>query len=179
LIAEKDLYRRKGKATQNKAINIDFEDVYSWIQTAYQIIANKPTVIINCFSKAGFTAPTVEEEIIFVDELSDVSVNLTNCVETSLYDELQVGNSSNGSETEEAGEIDNFTGGIIDSDPENQDSIRAASPHEFREELTKQCEAMEQEVKEYTQFNETDYIVEQLNAFMPCSFKVWFNQQYK
>lgn len=61
MIAEKDLSRRS-KDKPKFSVNIEVEDIYDWIEKAYQKLSQSPQTIINCFYKAGFTSQQVIEE---------------------------------------------------------------------------------------------------------------------
>jgi len=76
LIAAKDLYRQqKSQQTQQTLkVSLKVEEIYTWVEYAFQKVASNPEMMVNCFSKAGFA-----EEILYQDcLLEDKSIFLVS-----------------------------------------------------------------------------------------------------
>ena len=82
MIAEKDIVRR-AKNKPSFTIDVEVEDIYSWVEAAHWHLTRNPQMIINCFHKAGYTDQWFmeEEDIPLPEAKAEISVNYSDIFE--------------------------------------------------------------------------------------------------
>jgi len=93
---EKDL-KRQTKNPYLKEVQLQIEDIYSWIEVAFKQILKQPEAIINCFAKAGYVKPIpIQQQLSNMEEEQiEIPVNSDDVFEIEEEQQLEQQDDSN------------------------------------------------------------------------------------